>query len=215
MEIITMWMTFKRKTTQPKHAINLWISLTLVSAIIALILTLLFTGNLQLPHTISSTNLKTVATNGADQWADDNKTTTPDTSFTTLSVSSLSVSQSFLQAYQIYGTANNSLGTPITTAFPTTYGWLQFFANGALLRPSTPNVHIQDTDDTLMMLASNGVKDPATGVIRLPLIQTLLTMGSKLPVGGVGSTLTYIDLRNATAPSLMKFISPGYRILFY
>jgi beta-lactamase class A len=205
-----MWISFKRKTVQPKHYITLCISVILVSAIIALIVTLLFTGNLRLPHA-ASVNPKTVATNGAQQWTGDDKITTPDTNFSTLSSSSLSISQPFLQAYQIYGTTNNSLGTPITTAFPTTYGWLQFFADGALLLPSTQNAHFLDTDDSFINLVNNGVKDPTTGVIRLPLIQTLLTMGSKLPVGGPGSTLTYVNLRNATAPALMKLASSGYR----
>src|SRR5262249_43262610 len=63
-------------------------------------------------------------------------------------------------------------------------------------------------------LAKNGVQDAATGVIRLPLVQTLLSIGSQLPVGGQGSTLTYVDLRKATAPALLLPAPASYQGVF-
>src|SRR5207237_5437729 len=48
-----------------------------------------------------------------------------------------------------------------------------------------------------------GMKDASNGIIRLPLLQALLTVGSQMPVGGDDSPLTYVDLRRAANPDLM------------
>jgi hypothetical protein len=212
-----MWINFKRKTGRPHHSVALWMSIILITATVAFIATLLFTGNIPFISG-QATKTKTVATNGADQWNGNERVTAPVTNFSPPRPHALTVSPLFTRAYQIYGTTNNSLGTPITTTFPTAHGWLQFFANGALLLPATqqaqdqdPNSQNQDADDSLTNLANHGIRDPATGTVRLPLLQTLLTVGSKLPVGGAGSTLTYVNLRNATAPSLMIPEKADYR----
>jgi len=173
--------------------------------IVALLCVGMVPNNLHLPFALPSFAIPaTLTTNGANQWENDDLVTAPVLNFSTPSSNTLSVSPPFTHIYQTYGNANNSLGTPLTTGFPTTDGWLQFFTNGALLLPPTP---AQDSDTPLTYLAKNGVRDPATGIIRLPLIQTLLGAGSQLPVGGHGSTLTYVDLRKAAIPELMRPIS--------
>jgi len=212
-----MRISFKRNIGRPYHSIARWISLLFVTAIVALIVTLICSGEIN-PNiwlTLVFPGLagqSTVATNGADQWDNDDRVTAPVTNFSPLS-NTLSVSPLFTRAYQIYGTSNNSLGVPITTAFPSTDGWLQFFTNGALLLPSTQQGQSQGNDASMTTLAQNGVQDTTTGVIRLPLIQTLLSVGSKLPVGGSGSTMTYVDLRKAAATNLMKPVPTNNQVI--
>ncbi len=152
----------------------------------------------------------TVVTNGAQRWISDNQISPPVVSFFVPNIA-LSVSPLFTQTYQKYqlSTTVNSLGTPLTVAFPTTYGWLQFFTSGALLLPPTQQAHIQNTRDAFAELVNNGVQDRLTGVICLPLLQALLTAGSPLPIDGVGSSLNYIDLRKATNPVFMRTV-PNY-----
>ncbi|MBO0780174.1 MAG: serine hydrolase, partial [Ktedonobacteraceae bacterium] len=142
----------------------------------------------------------TVATNGSDQWVGDEQITTVTSSFSL--PEKVSVSPLFAPYYQKPG-ITTSLGAPITVAFPTSQGWMQFFVTGALLLPTTPRSQAQNTDDPLASLVKSGVKDPVTGVIRLPLLQSLLTAGSQAPIGGKDSTTTYVDLRKATNPNLM------------
>ncbi|HZO72189.1 MAG TPA: serine hydrolase [Ktedonobacteraceae bacterium] len=145
----------------------------------------------------------TLATNGADRWADDSDITLPTFDFSASETDAASISPLFESYYQSHDGANN-LGTPLTVAFPTVYGWLQFFGSGALLLPIVSN-HNPNTEDLLVDMIRNGIKDSDTGVVRLPLLQTLLAAGSQVPVGGDGSTLTYVDLRQATNPDLMPF----------
>jgi beta-lactamase class A len=202
-----MRISFKIKTAQPNQNVIKWTAVAAASIVI-----LLFSN--QITTTIrylGSNRQATVVTNGSDRWDNDDRVTTPVANFTPLSSNTLNISPPFTRIYQTYGTSNNSLGAPITTAFPSTDGWLQFFANGALLLPSKQQAQTHDDDASLADLAKNGVNDTATGVIRLPLIQTLLSVGSKLPVGGPGSTLTYVDLRKATAPALMTPAPAGYQ----
>ncbi len=46
-----------------------------------------------------------------------------------------------------------------------------------------------------------GKYDATTGVMRLPLLDALLTVGSEIPLGGADSALTYVSVREATATS--------------
>jgi hypothetical protein len=92
----------------------------------------------------------------------------------------------------------------VTDAFPIEQGWLQFFASGALLFPEKQQVYSQNSKDILTSLFGAGSKDAATGVISLPLLQALLTVGSKAPIGGSQSIFTYVDIRKATDPMFMQ-----------
>ncbi len=160
--------------------------------------------------TLNTAVPKTVATDGADQWRHDTTATQLVSPTPLLSVKHISISPLF-DTYYASHRAVNSLGDPLTFAVPIDYGWLQFFTAGALFVPTqtmapaqkktSPTPHV--TQDLLSSLIRTGTKDTTTGVVRLPLLQTLLTVGSRAPVGGAGSTITYIDLRNATNPDLM------------
>ena len=145
---------------------------------------------------------KTLAINGTSRWDGDVQATVPTFPFSFPTVQTVSLSPLFSPYYQDHDGAN-SLGNPLTVAFPTDNGWLQFFASGALLLPAIEQKHGLDTEDTFAELIDNGTRDLETGVVRLPLLQALLTVGSQEPVGGDGSPLTYVDLRKAASPNLL------------
>ena len=145
---------------------------------------------------------KTIATNGASQWDDDNEITMPASTFSPPTSQEIDVSPLFARYYQDHN-GINMLGEPLTAAFPTAQGWLQFFASGALLLPALENTSTGAAGGQLADMVEKGTKDPATGVVSLPLLQELLTIGSQVPVGGEGSTITYVDLRKAVSPTLM------------
>lgn len=144
----------------------------------------------------------TIATNGASQWDDDDEITMPASMFSPPASQEIGVSPLFARYYQNHD-GTDTLGEPLTAAFPSTQGWLQFFASGALLLPAPENTSTGEARGQLADLMEKGTKDPATGVVSLPLLQELLAVGSQVPVGGEGSTITYVDLRQATSPTLM------------
>lgn len=144
----------------------------------------------------------TNASNGANQWVGESKVTAPDFDFSVPEAQALSVSPLFERYTRSHGGAIN-LGAPLTAAFPTDQGWLQFFASGALLLPVSQQGHTQGNEASLVALSKHGVKDANTGIVRLPLLQALLTAGSQVPIGGDKSHFTYSDLRKATNPGLM------------
>jgi hypothetical protein len=151
---------------------------------------------------------KVTVMNGADLWEGDSKTTVASFDFSANEPQSLSISPLFEPYYHSHSGAT-SLGVPVSVAFPTDQGWIQFFAWGALLLPANQLGYTNQTEDPLRELIDTGVKDSCTGIIRLPLLQTLLTAGSQMPIGGDGSPLTYVDLRKATSPDRMLTIPPG------
>ncbi len=145
-----------------------------------------------------------VITNGADLWIGDAQTTTPSSNFSFSGTQMISVSPLFTSYYNSHNGAS-VMGTPITQAFPTEQGWIQFFTSGALFLPAAQRGHIYDTgtdNDAFTGLINAGLRDPDTGIISLPLLQALLTIGSEIPIIN-GSALTYVNLRNATNPDLM------------
>ncbi len=147
---------------------------------------------------------KTTATNGASRWVGDTQTTAP-TFAAPASDARPAVDPLFQQYYHRQGTAS-ALGAPLTAAFPIHQGWIQFFASGALLLPAQFGEMQSSTaagDKAIDDLLSSGLLDAGTGVVRLPLIQALLSVGSQVRLGGEGSTLSYVDLRRATNPDLM------------
>lgn len=145
---------------------------------------------------------KTVAINGADLWNGDRKVTPPTFDFSPPDTQSVQVSPLFQRYYSRYS-GLISLGSPLTAAFPTREGWIQFFRSAALLLPAVQQVPAIKTDEALREMIGMGVKDSDTGIIRLPLFHVLLTAGSQVPVGDDDSPLTYVDLRKAANPELM------------
>src|SRR5262249_16137598 len=137
--VFHMRMNLKSKTTQLNHGVARWIAVLSITAtfITTLLCASLITHTLHLPFALPHLGGQTtMATNGPPKWENDEMITAPVTNFSSPSSRTLSVSPLFTRTYQTYGTSHNGLGTPITTAFPTTDGWLQFFVNGALLLPA-------------------------------------------------------------------------------
>ncbi len=182
-------------------SISLVVSLSLVSSSLNLI------GKAQ-QRLASTTGTQTIVTNGAARWDDDSMVTAPTADFTP-PTAQMNVSPLFRSYYQQHATR---LGKVETDAFPINQGWIEFFASGALLIPeaaippptSRAQLSNQDSEDPLTELIAGGMKDQASGIVELPPLLALLTLGSQVPIGGPGSSITYVDLRKATAPDLMK-----------
>ena len=216
-----MWMSSKTKSSRSLRTIARCLPTYVVTALVISVILFFIIGEAGLPLAFPalfpqhSGMPTTVATDGVERWSSDARVTAPVFNLTAFNPGLLSVDPLFASAYQVYGpVATNTLGAPITAAFPSTHGWLQFFVNGALLLPSTGQAISSSSDagDPLNSLMSNGVQDPTTHVLRLSLLQALLTVGSQLHVAGSNSSLTYVDLRKATAPNLMQPAPTSYTI---
>jgi beta-lactamase class A len=155
----------------------------------------------------------TIASNGATRWIGDQQTTAAAFGFSSPGSQTVGISPLFAHYYTSHSGAN-SLGTPMTVAFPTKQGWLQFFASGALLLPASGRGESTGTDAALIDLIANGVRESGTGIVRLPLLEALLTAGSRVPVAGDGGALTYVDLRAATSPDLLLTAPAGSKAIF-
>lgn len=89
------------------------------------------------------------------------------------------------------------LGAPLAPAYPITGGWVQFFASGALALPSGQGPGAAGAlafGNPAQPAFAAGVRDPLTGIIRLPLTLPLLRAGSLVAVAGAG-TPSYAELR--------------------
>ena len=163
-----------------------------------------FTVVSRLPRMAAPGASQTIVLNGVTRWQNDNKSTAPTFDFSSSGTAMQDIATSPLFAnYYTSHHGISSLGTAVTVAFSTNQGWIQFFEYGALLLPPSQSNHSKAVNDTLATLIASGIKDSATGTVRLPLLQTLLTIGSRVPVSDNGGSFTYVDLRKATAPELM------------
>lgn len=132
----------------------------------------------------------------------------------------LAVDPAFAAYYNSHD-GNDMLGAPLTPAYPTAGGTIQFFTSGALLLPvdppqaeGQPKQAPQTAQATQVVQASdnpllNGLTDTVSGVVRLPLVEALLTVGSEAQIGGMNGTLTYVDMRNATLSRALVPAPPG------
>ncbi|GCE28164.1 hypothetical protein KDA_36480 [Dictyobacter alpinus] len=157
----------------------------------------LLTNTIQMTHGL--VDEKVVMANRAEQWEHNSNITPPYTNFTFLLQNEM-IAPCFQRYYELYD-GEHSLGNPLTDAFPVQQGWLQFFDNGALFYPLKHRLPVQFSSINLNEMIRMGTQDTQTGILRLPLLQALLTAGSLVPIGGQSSTATYADLRRASAPS--------------
>lgn len=143
------------------------------------------------------------AQGGAFPWSNATRTTAPSQQYAIFAQQNNPIDPAF-QAY--YARVNGAalLGNALTPAYLTQLGWTQVFTNGALVAPtqSSSSGSSQKAADGLdPSLLHSGQFDSATGIVRLPLLDVLLTFGSTIPLGGDGSSVTYVLLRTATDPS--------------
>lgn len=157
---------------------------------------------------LSPASNATKDTTEAYPWDNDTQTTPPAFDGFQTGAPSLSVSPLFAGYYHSWSA---SLGAPLTPAYPTGQGWIQFFASGALLLPTAQPKYAPDPDDQqdqqnqqvqLIKLIHAGTRDSSSGILRLPLLPALLMAGSQEPLVE-GSSLTYVDLRAAIKTSPM------------
>ena len=112
---------------------------------------------------------------------------------------------------------SSTLGIPLTPAYRVEQGVVQFFMSGALFLPGNGSSasrsapaewEVTHFGDLAQPTFADGVRDPTSGIIRLPLLYSLLIDGSTLPIDGSTSSLTYAELRNAVqARTLIPFSS--------
>jgi beta-lactamase class A len=136
------------------------------------------------------------------EWSNDTRTTPRGFDAFAHATPSYAVDSRFAAYYQSHAGAN-LLGQPLTQAYPTAVGVVQFFAAGALLLPTSPAVYTAGGGgfgDVSDQMFRDGQYDAASGVLRLPLLHALLTSGSLTPLAGDDATLTYADLRAAVLP---------------
>lgn len=117
--------------------------------------------------------------------------------------------------YASHGPLPQDLGSPITAAIPVRGGWIQFFVAGALFVPGASPEAVGQArgqaaareadaqDQAIAQLVQSGIADPASGGVRLPLLQALIAAGSTLPIGGQPSSLTYVGIRHAAEPAAL------------
>jgi len=197
----------KQQGTQPPVA-EKWLPSFFISKNALILLAVFVVSALFLSSGVAITRLhrsaipdvnQTIALNGANSWQGDRRVTAP--AFPFSSGQPVSVAPLFAAYYAAHSGAQ-SLGQPLTVAFPTGKGWLQFFMSGALLLPAPQPIY--SAGDPLAALIDSGTSDPQTGVVRLPLLQALLTAGSQETIID-GAQLSYVDLRKATNPAGMQF----------
>jgi hypothetical protein len=140
----------------------------------------------------------TPVTTGPFQWEHATQKTTPDPQFAAFAAQRSPVDPAFQQYYAAHDGAT-LLGSALTPGYAAHGGWIQVFTNGALLKPdSTPTNAAAQPGDIPAQVIAEGSADPATGIIRVPLLHSLLTAGSGAPIGGASSSFTYADMRQAT-----------------
>lgn len=167
---------------------------------IVMLLAALLGGGIWLIHL--NTQPQVIATNGSDRWVKDESTTPALIPFAAPETLQIPVDPAFTAYYQAHAGAT-LLGAPVTPGFPIAQGWIQCFTANALLLPASHEAATTakgQINQQIDRLIQDGMKDSRTGIIELPLLQTLLTVGSQASVGG---GLTYVDLRHATNPNQM------------
>lgn len=178
-------------------------------------------GSHRSPRAGAQATSTTHITNGSTLWENDTRTTTAiaSPSFLLDATQNRYLVDPAFQAYYAAQAGNTTLGAPLTPAFPVSQGWGQFFVSGALLVPNTQATTGTGTTSGAGLPAEvvrDGLVDSATGIVRLPVLHALLTVGSNIPIGGDGSPLTYATLRDATqvaamvtAPASALVVSPN------
>lgn len=197
-------------TKAPATRRQFWQRVLLGALIALLLLTSVIGGSVWLhlqPVPKKLVEIHRATPGGNDPWANDTRETAPSAQYAIFAQQRNPVDPAF-QAYYTREHGSILLGNALTPAYLTNLGLTQIFANGALVVPtqsgtSGTSASASDLDPSLLHA---GAFDSATGVVRLPLIDALLSAGSKIPLGGDDSTLTYVDVRAATAPDKLAHL---------
>ena len=182
------------------------ISLMIVLCLTPMVVITGLVGARALHRLTTSTTTPAGASSIATNIARQSQTTPAQYSFTTPtsadgSGTSIPIDGYFAVYYAGHG-GSALLGEPLAPAFPIAGGWVQFFVSGALVFPthqaSTASQSLAFGNPTQPAFAG-GVRDDATGIIRLPLVQPLLRAGSLVAAAGAG-TPSYASLRRDVTP---------------
>lgn len=196
-----------RKHTQlwpPQHATLIRIALASCLTIV-LFLSILLHASIQHVRSRQRAARMPIVTNGATEWLGAHQTTAPKLTFSPPTNPAPQIDAAF-QTYYAAHAGPSLLGMPVTTAVPMEQGLVQFFTDGALLLPAKGHMAATSARGGIPeQLIRDGQTDTATGIVRLPLLHTLLTAGSKesVDVEDDNNTLTYADLRRDALPNAM------------
>ncbi len=136
------------------------------------------------------------------QWVTSTRTTAPRFQFTAPSVENSHVDPIFQSYYTAHAGAT-ILGQPLTAAFPTRQGQVQFFVAGALLLPTKRVPADANSGGFSAQLIADGLRDSASGIIQIPLLHALLDLGSMVPLASGVSSPTYASVRSVLAQNAM------------
>jgi beta-lactamase family protein len=185
--------------TEPRHR-----RLLLIGALVALLVPVL-AGGFWLHANTTAKQLVVIhrtTPGGSFPWSNVTRTTAPDSQYAIFAQQNNPIDPAF-QAYYTRVNGAVLLGNALTPAYLTRLGWVQIYANGALAAPTQASANSSKTpapNDLDPSLLHAGKYDSTTGIVRLPLLDVLLTVGSQIPLGSDDSALTYVTLRDATAP---------------
>ncbi len=197
----TLWEDTQHQGAWQRRSGPRVVTLVLVASICFTVITVGTIGAYvatQSPHRDNTTHL--LSTNTTTQVSG-----VPTLTFTLSATDQPKIDPAFAHYYQQYAGATR-LGAPLTPAYPTNAGWIQYFRFGALLLPSTQSSLPAATGAPAAGSSTTGTAgqpSSTSGVVRIPLLTALVAVGSKVPLGGDDSSLTYADLRQAADPSAL------------
>ena len=136
--------------------------------------------------------------------ADDAQRSAPIFTFPMSAPQGLAVAPIFAAYYDAHGGAS-LFGAPITPAYPTADGMVQFFTAGGLIAEQGALQEATATPAGAAVATSTSAATPAA-IARIPVVSTLLARGSLVTIGGSDGSLTYAALRDAALPDQLRAI---------
>lgn len=151
----------------------------------------------------------TLLTNDSENWSQDTTVTKP--SFNIVPSTTISIAKQF-QSYYNKHSGLTSLGKPITEGYNTQEGFIQFFQFDALLIPeNNPSTgKTTQADDQIASIEHQVISTDGSNIIRIPLIQALLNVGSTAKVSS-NASIDFTDLRNMTSQKSLISLSNSDR----
>src|SRR6185312_13539783 len=167
-------------------------TLLLVALVALVALAPVLVGGIWLYTRVVSGSLVTInrANAGPYSWSNATRKTAPSAQYAVFAQQNNPVDPAF-RSYYTRENGKELLGAALTPAYQTELGWTQIFANGALVAPMQQSGGSGTATPAPSALNASmlrtGKYDATTGVLRLPLLDALLTIGSEIPLGGADS----------------------------
>ena len=173
-----------------------------VAVIVVVLVAVLHARGHATASTLTRNDLGTSIPIAAAELANDGQQTAPIFSFPSTAAEGLAVAPIFTSYYDAHGGAA-FLGTPITPAYPTADGTVQFFSAGGLIAGQGATATPAATGSAA---SASTATTTSVAITRVPVVSTLLSTGSLVTLGGDGGSLTYATLRDAAKPDQLQAI---------